>query len=73
MKTRETFGDELDIKNAINKLNEELKMVIALYYYEDLSVEEIAKTLGVPEGTVKSRLFRAREILYNYLSKEDVG
>ena len=33
-----------------------------LYYYEDLPVAEIAKTLGVPQGTVKSRLSRGREL-----------
>jgi RNA polymerase sigma-70 factor (ECF subfamily) len=36
---------------------------VALFYVEDLSVAEIAVALGVPEGTVKSQLHRAREVL----------
>ncbi len=37
--------------------------VILLYYYEQLSIKEIAKTLAVPEGTVKSRLSRGKKVL----------
>ena len=37
--------------------------VVVAYYIEDRSVREIARSLGVPEGTVKARLFRARNIL----------
>lgn len=37
--------------------------VILLYYYEQLSIKEIAKALAVPEGTVKSRLSRGKKVL----------
>jgi RNA polymerase sigma-70 factor (ECF subfamily) len=40
-----------------------LKDVIILYYYQELDVKEIARVLEVPEGTVRSRLHRARERL----------
>ena len=43
----------------VNKLNEEDRRVIASRYFLDLSGEETAAALGIPEGTVKSRLSRA--------------
>jgi RNA polymerase sigma-70 factor (ECF subfamily) len=36
-------------------------------YFEELSYEEIAVKTGLPLGTVKAQLFRAREFLYNIL------
>ena len=46
------------------------RTAVHLYYYEELSVAEIAAVLGKSEGAVKSRLFRARALLRRYL-KED--
>ena len=46
------------------------RMAVHLYYYEELSVAEIAAVLGKSEGAVKSRLFRARALLRRYL-KDD--
>lgn len=45
----------------MDRLESPYKMVAVLYYYGDLSVKEIAAELSLPEGTVKSRLHRARE------------
>ena len=45
-------------------------MAVTLFYYEDMSVEQIAKCLGVPKGTVKSRLSRARKQLKEMLCDE---
>ncbi|WP_406541530.1 sigma-70 family RNA polymerase sigma factor [Clostridium ljungdahlii] len=39
------------------------KEIIILYYYEELSTRDISKVLKIPEGTVRSRLFRARTVL----------
>lgn len=69
---KEITQNKIDLENAISKLNEDLKMIISLYYYQDIGINEIAKILEIPEGTVKSRLYKARELLYGYLSKEDV-
>ena len=55
------------IKKAIDKLPAKLKEVIILYDIEELQQEEIAKKLNCPVGTVKSRLFKARKLLYEDL------
>lgn len=54
-------GDEMWA--VIMELDEEFKEVIVLYYYEQFSVKEISKILKIPEGTIKSRLSRARKKL----------
>ena len=51
----------------IRTLPEKLKMVIYLYYGAEMQTEEIAETLHIPRGTVKSRLYLAREKLKNNL------
>ena len=48
------------IIRAVNHLDIKLRTVIILYYYEELSVKEIADFTGSLEGTVKSRLYTAR-------------
>lgn len=62
--------DQYGIRLAIESLNEDLKLITILYYYDDYSVSEISKIVDIPVGTVKSRLSRAREILKNKLGKE---
>lgn len=55
-----------ELTNAVMNLPRKYKELILLYYYEGVSTPEISKILKLPEGTVRSRLFRAREILkYN--------
>ena len=51
----------------IRALPEKLKTVIYLYYAAEMQTEEIADTLHIPRGTVKSRLYLAREKLKNSL------
>ena len=51
------------IEDAIESLPEKYKEVIVLRHKEDKSYEEIAEMLKVPVGTVKARIFRARELL----------
>ncbi len=55
------------IKTAIDDLPERYREVILLRHTEELSYEEISDMLGVPIGTVKARLFRAREMLNQFL------
>ena len=58
------------IRMAVNRLPEKLKIVVLLFYMEDLSTAQIAETMKIPIGTVLSRLHRARKILKKEL--EDV-
>ena len=61
-----------DLEKALNLLEEDLRIVTVLYYYNNFSISEISEILNIPKGTVKSRVFRAREKLYDILSKEEV-
>lgn len=58
-----------EIYNAIKSLSDEHKAVIILKDIQGFSYEEIAAIMKCPEGTVKSRLNRARNILRNILKK----
>lgn len=51
------------LAEAIDKLDENHRLVIILYYLQELSVSEISDYLDVPKGTVKSRLYYARQKL----------
>lgn len=55
---------------AVLQLPEEFRVVTVLFYYEDLSVAEIAQTLNIRKGTVRSRLSRARTRLRALLEEE---
>ncbi|USG67761.1 RNA polymerase sigma factor [Brevibacillus ruminantium] len=59
--------EAIELKEAVAYLEDDLRNVIQLYYYEDAPIKKIAKRLGVPEGTIKSRLHRARELLAEIL------
>ena len=56
------------IKAAIDKLPEEMRIAITLREFEGMSYEEIADAMDCPVGTVRSRIFRAREAIDNKLS-----
>jgi RNA polymerase sigma-70 factor (ECF subfamily) len=57
----EDVGGEWDgeLEEALSALDEEQQHIVALRYYADLKLEEIAAMTGTPLGTVKSRLHRA--------------
>ena len=59
-----------NIRQVVRQLPDKLCIVALLYYMEDRKVSEIAEILHVPQGTVKSRLHKARKILREKL--EDV-
>lgn len=48
---------------AIDRLDDRYRIPLLLYYMEELSIAEIAGLLAIPEGTVKSRLHKARKLL----------
>ena len=55
---------------AVRELPEKYRSVVYLFYYEEMSIAQIGKLLGEKESTVKSRLYRAREILKMKLEGE---
>jgi RNA polymerase sigma-70 factor (ECF subfamily) len=61
-----------EVKQALLKLPENLRTVLILKEYAELNYKEIGKMLGITEGNVKVRVFRARERLSAILAKEDV-
>ena len=65
-----TEGSEvtLRVREALDRLSPSLRTPVVLYDIEGLAYGEIAKVLGVAEGTVKSRIHRARQALRKELS-----
>lgn len=59
------------VQVAVNELPNEYRIVLNMYYFEHLSYAEIASELGIPMGTVMSRLSRGRNQLHQVL--EQVG
>ena len=62
--------DYSDLYAAIDQLPEKLRLTIILFYFQDMDIEKTAQTLGIPTGTVKSRLHKARIQLKEVLSRE---
>ena len=63
-------SDYSDLHTAINRLPEKLRITVILFYFRDMDVAETAKVLKIPEGTVKSRLNKARKLLKEVLTSE---
>ncbi len=61
------------LRRAINGLPDSHRVVIILFYLEGLSVSEVAFVVGVPEGTIKSRLYYAREKLRDAIAEQHGG
>jgi RNA polymerase sigma-70 factor (ECF subfamily) len=61
------------LAEAINSLDEEQRVVVILRDVEDLSIEEICAITDLPDGTVKSRLHRARLALRKKLQRQGIG
>lgn len=59
------FGEQ--IESAISRLSEDLRICYGMYLFEGYSYEDIAKKMHCPIGTVRSRIFRARKLLINYI------
>lgn len=68
--SEQSRDDYIILHNAIRHLDPKKRQVIALYYFKDYSTAELAEILGIPEGTVKSRLSSAREQIRKELNNE---
>ena len=51
----------------VKKLKPRYETLVEMRYFKEMSYEEISLELGLPLGTVKAQLFRAREFLYNIM------
>ena len=60
----------IDLRCAIHSLPKKYRVVIALFYFKDFSQKEISEILGIPVGTVNSRLNSAKKLLKRRLSHE---
>jgi RNA polymerase sigma-70 factor (ECF subfamily) len=70
-------ASDADLESDLNALQHGLdalplseREVLALFYLRELTIEQMSDLLTVPVGTIKSRLFRARELLRNELKGE---
>ena len=61
--------DKLGLWMAVQQLPADYRTVVVLFYYEDLDVREISQITAIPEATVKTRLFRARQRLKSLLAE----
>ena len=64
--------ENIDLKIVVDSLPEELKLVITLFYFEDFKISQIAEIVGIPEGTVKSRLSRAKDKIAESISGKEI-
>jgi RNA polymerase sigma-70 factor (ECF subfamily) len=62
-----------DVADAVSRLPAKLRDAVLLHYYGDRSVEEVAKLLGRPPGTVKRQLHEARTLLHESLREPTDG
>lgn len=62
---RDDEFQKIELEDALNSLNEVYRLALILYYIVGLNVKEISEFLKEPEGTIKSRLSRAKSILRN--------
>lgn len=69
------FVENMETRNLllelIDELNDTLKSVIILFYYNELSIKQIARILNIQESAVKKRLVRGREVLKKQIEKHD--
>lgn len=65
------FDQRTIVQKAVSQIEEDLKLIVVMYYYNQFSVKEISEIMGIPTGTVKSKLSRARIKLYDILKREE--
>ena len=73
----ESYAERAEIQRIITEiiaknLSESQRLTVVLYYYDEMSVGDIAKELDCPEGTVKTRLYHSRKILKDELVKRGI-
>lgn len=61
------------LRGLVDKLKPHYRILIELRYFKEYSYDEIAEELNLPLGTVKAKLFRARDLLFNILQTKEHG
>lgn len=64
-------AQSMDLYYELQKLPQKYREVIHLFYYENMSLEEISRTLNRKNATVRTQLTRARAILKKFMKEED--
>jgi RNA polymerase sigma-70 factor (ECF subfamily) len=59
------------LAHLMTELTETQRLVVTLFYHQDRSLEDVARTLGLPENTVKTHLHRARAVLREGWMREE--
>ena len=60
------------LRQALSKLSAEHREIVDLVYYHEKSVEEVAEVVGIPEATVKTRMFYARKKLSELMKEQGI-
>ena len=58
-----------ELRKQVQKLPDKMRVVILMHFMEEMSVEEVARVLEIPAGTVKSRIHKAKAVLREKLTK----
>jgi RNA polymerase sigma factor (sigma-70 family) len=66
-------ADQRSLIDALQRLPVDLQILLELYYWEELGIEELAAVVEVPTGTIKSRLHRARTMLAEAMEQAPGG
>ncbi len=70
----EGANDDVDaLRAALRELPRDARVALSLHYLDGLGVRDMARALGIPAGTVKSRLFNARNKLKQVLERKEVS
>lgn len=68
----ESIEAEINMNKLLECLNDDEKIVVELYYKDNYTTKEISDILNEPEGTIKSRIHRAKEKMKNYIKEENL-
>lgn len=64
---------KIDVWKALDKLNDDFKIPLILFFFEEFSYDEISSILKIPKGTVRSRISRGKEKIEGILSNYSRG
>lgn len=62
--------DYAEVREAVERLPEKLREAVILFYFEDKDIKRTAEIMGIPQGTAKTRLMKARSMLKEVLQDE---